>query len=125
MKKIIMLLLVLICAFSCTVAPIIYTPDPTPNDSEVLGIWSRGVYSWDFTNDGNFTYYRNDTSEVMNSGWYNIDTENKSIYVEDSDNGESQLYIYEILFDFPTFGDVTLQWHPEGAPMGLVDWIKE
>lgn len=94
------------------------TPDPTPDDIELIGTWSRANGdTWDFYADGDFRYYNG--SIEYNTGWYTADPVAGAIYIEDPVAGVSQTYLYEII------GGIILRWAPESAPGNLVDWDRQ
>lgn len=127
MKKITILIALIVLIMAGCSNPVIYVPsdDPlNPDDIRLVGTWEYGYMSFDFTPEGDFLYYRSDTGELLNEGWYSADPDEGLLYMEDPDAGVSQLYIYLILYDEPEYGEVTLRLAPESLPENTVDWIK-
>lgn len=110
------------CQFDAYHAP---SNDPdNPDDLRLVATWERLNVAFDFTAAGSFRYYRTDTGETLNSGWYSADPDEGELYIEDPAAGMSQLYVYWILYDEPIMGDVTLRLAPASAPGSTADWEK-
>lgn len=99
-------------------------PGEAPDDIRLVGTWERLNVAFDFTEEGNFRYYRSDTGEILNSGWYSADPNEGELYIEDPNAGAYQLYVYWILYDEPIMGYVTLRLAPESSPGSTADWEK-
>lgn len=123
MKKTITLtILFIILLFSCSEPAII---DPvSPAQSELLGTWNRNNLAWDFYANGEFAYYDWDTGNMNNYGFYLDDPDVGLFYVEDYISGASVFYIYQVLYDYPTAGEITLSMAPEFAPGNVTEWGK-
>lgn len=127
MKKTHWILAALILILAACSNPVIYVPsdDPlNPDDIRLVGTWEYLNVAFDFTPEGDFLYYRFDTGELLNEGWYSADPGEGLLYMEDPDAGVSQLYTYLIVYDYPSHGEVTLRLAPESSPGSTVDWVR-
>ena len=130
MKKLLLLIFIIVVLTGCVQEPeqiteyiYLQEPDTSPDDIRLIGIWERNNVAWIFHDTGDFKYFVFDTEEIINEGFYNADPIAGVIYIEDINTGANQTYLYDILLDYPTISEKTLQWAPESNPDILIDWI--
>ena len=130
MKKLLLLIFIIVVFTGCVQEPeqiteyiYIQEPDTSPDDIRLIGIWERNNVAWIFHDTGDFKYFVFDTEEIINEGFYNADPIAGVIYLEDTNTGANQTYLYDVLLDYPTISEKTLQWAPESNPDSLIDWI--
>ena len=125
MKKITILLFTVIIFFSCAQEPESIITDPVPPaESELLGTWNRNSNAWDFYANGEFAYYDWITGDINNYGFYLDDPTAGLFYVEDYISGDYGFYLYQVLYDYPGVGDITLLMAPDFAPGNVTEWGK-
>ena len=116
MKKLFLLTIIILLFSSCTpiveyLTEYIYVePEQEEYDSELFGTWVRGYFAWEFLDNGRFMYYNYITLEVFTIGFYVIDHDSGTIYLEEYFTGAYALYDYLVMENYPIYGTITLRW---------------
>lgn len=133
MKKLFLLLLMTFLIFACDMSvkktvdyeepPVIEEPEePEADDYRLIYEWMYNNGAWTFTLEGDYSYYNYLTGELYSVGTYTaVDGE---ICLIENDTEVTVTYIYQILYDEPDFGEVSLRWYPEGNPGATVDYLR-
>lgn len=88
-----------------------------PEQSQLIGTWTRNQLAWQFTASGDFTYYDWIIPEIYNHGFYLDDPEQGILYVEDYLSEESMYYLYSV-------DGIILSMAPDFAPENVTEWER-
>lgn len=103
--------LITMMLISCANPAAYLPPEGTAiDDPELIGLWDRSVFTWEFSEDGTFTYY--ETGVIVYYGLYIASPETGELYLEDFESGDYGIYLYEISYNIFGNHDFVLEMIP-------------